>query len=313
MVSLKRFPCVGLLFVVPILQATAQAAMTFTPGHYYSTNYWSRTILEYDQAGQSVGWLTVPSSQADELRGITFGPDGLLYVTAVRDTGFAILALDQTGNIHATYSGGIYIRGNLSYGKIAVDQQSIYIAGQNQLMKFERGSQNPGSTIFTENQVFDVEILPDGNLLAASAYRVHEITSSGAIVREISPVGNYFTDIRGIEFDPATNNLFVTHLGHTGFFFQLMRIDASTGLLEESTDFTYADDLFLTNSGDLLVGSRSETPRFYSQGLDQTGQLSGSERMFVTQLVPEPSAIGLALCSISALILIGHRRLRARV
>jgi hypothetical protein len=175
--------------------------------------------------------------------------------------------------------------GNLSDGKIALDQQYIYVAGGDDLVRFTVGDLNSGVSIYTNNQVFDVKILPNGHLFVASAYGIDEITNTGAIVRSISLIGAGFVDIRGVEYNPAMDKLFVTALGYTGFEFQLMRINASTGVLENSVFLWYGDDLFLTRSGTLLVGSRTQAPRIYNQNLFNVGTLGTAERMFVTQYI----------------------------
>ncbi len=268
---------------------TASGALTFVPGNYYSANYFSRTITEYNPSGGVIGSYDVPAAQADEIRGITFGPDGLLYATAVRGSGFAVLAMDSSGAIHQTYSmPSVYVFGNLSYGKIAVDSQHIYVAGANQVTRFDVGNPDSGTAIYSNNQLFDVDLLPNGDLLAASAYYIDEITPAGSVVRNIP---GSFVDIRGIEYNPAANDLFVTELGYTGFYFQLMRLDGTTGALEANTSFWYGDDLFLTDTGNLLVGSRTLPPGIFTQNLGQIGSLGPNSQMFVTEyLVPEPSA-----------------------
>jgi hypothetical protein len=262
--------------------------IAFVPGHYYTSNYFSLVITEYDSAGAVVGSYTVPSALGAEVRGLAFGADGLLYATLSRGgSGFAVLALRNTGEVVASYAGPVYTGGNLSFGKIAMDNQYLYVCGQDVLTRFTLGNPSSGTTIYTANQIYDVKPLPNGHLFVASAYYVDEITSSGGFVRRIQLTGGQsFTDIRGIEYNPATNILFVTHLGHTGFFFKIMRVDATTGALLNSADFTYADDLFLDLSGDLLVGSRVENPSFFSQNLAQQNSLNGGQQMFVTQYAP---------------------------
>jgi hypothetical protein len=87
----------------------ANADITFTPGHLYSTfdELGSTTdIIEYGETGMVLGSLTVPSLvEGDELRGIAFGPDGFLYAVRVHfaESGFDVLALDSSGTVHATY------------------------------------------------------------------------------------------------------------------------------------------------------------------------------------------------------------------
>ena len=290
--NIRRLIRVALLaFTVIWILPNANADFTFTPGHIYSTfreigN--TQDIIEYSETGTVLGSLTPPSLiEGDELHGIAFGADGFLYAVKVHfaESGFSVLVLDSSGTVHAAYTmGGIYY-GNLSYGKIALDQQYIYVAGGDDLVRFTVGSPNSGVSIYTNNQVFDVKILPNGHLFVAHAYGIDEITNAGTIVRSISLIGADFVDVRGIEYDPAIDKLFVTELGYTNFEFRLMRINASTGVLENSVYFVYGDDLFLTQSNTLLVGSRTETPRIYNENCEFLRTLGTAERMFVTQYI----------------------------
>lgn len=269
-----------------VLGARSSVAFDFEPDHFYTTNYFERTIFQYDETGALVDSLEVPPADADDLKGLAFGPDGLLYVTATKGSGFEVLALDAAGTVHARYPGSVYVRGNLSFGKLAVDELHLYVAGQNQLTRFELGDPGSATSIYSDNQVYDVEILPSGNLLVLSAYRLAEITPQGQLVRNIAPASpDRFVDARGVEYDDVTGKIFVTHLGYSGFFFRLMRLEGATGALEDSVEFSYADDLFLTSIGDLLVGSRTQTPGFFDQALQPLGGLDGGSRMFVTQYV----------------------------
>ncbi|HEV2842561.1 MAG TPA: hypothetical protein VGW39_14655 [Chthoniobacterales bacterium] len=269
-------------------EAGPAGAFAFVPGHYYTSNYSSRVITQYDAAGTVVGSYTVPSALGQEVQGLAFSPDGLLYATLGRGSdGFAVLALRSDGSVAASYEGSVYVAGNLSYGKIGLDSQYLYVCGQNVLTRFRLGDPLSGTPIYMGNQIFDVKPLPNGHLFVASAYSVDEITTSGALVRHIPLTGGqFFTDIRGIEYNPATNILFVTHLGSSSFSFKIMRINATTGALLSSATFIYADDLFLDSSGKLLVGSRTEDPTFYSQDLVPGNSLNGGQQMFVTQYAP---------------------------
>jgi hypothetical protein len=60
--------------------------------------------------------------------------------------------------------------------------------------------------------------------------------------------------------------------------------------------------LFLTRSGDLLVGSRTMAPRIYTQELDQIDTLGTAERIFVTQYIPEPATIAYLLAAAGVLV-----------
>jgi hypothetical protein len=276
--------------------AGPSGALEFVRGHFYTTNYFERTIFEYDETGAIVDSLAVSADDADDLKGLAFGADGLLYVAAVVDRGFEVLVLDEDGVIHERYPGAVYVRGNLSFGKLVMDDRYLYVAGQNWLTRFELGDPGSATAIFSDNQIYDVDVLPGGNLLVLSAYRIHEITPDGTPIRQLGPsFPNQLTDARGLEYDDVTGRLFVTHLGHSGFFYRLMELDFATGALLDDTAFTYADDLFVTLSGDLLVGSRLETPRFYDQDLQQVGALEGPPRMFVTQYTLEDPTLEIAI------------------
>jgi hypothetical protein len=289
--KIRRLTCVALLaFAVTWSLPNANAGFTFTPGHIYSTWTFGNTtnVIEYSVDGTFLGSLTIPSLvQDDELRGIAFGPDGLLYAVMVHfaDSGFQVLVLDSSGIVHQTYRmEGVYVWGNEGSGKIALDQQYIYVGGGDDLVRFTMGDPTSGESIYTNNQVFDVNILPSGHLFVCSAYQVDEITKSGSFVRTVVFTnGIDFVDIRGIEYNPATNKLFVTQLGTTGSKYSILRVNASTGEIETGTLFNYANDLFLTASGNLAVGSWTETARIYNQDLIFVSPLGTDQRQFVTQ------------------------------
>jgi hypothetical protein len=293
---------------------TAAAQLSFVPSDYYTSNFFSDTITQYDGAGNVVGSLTLSSSYGSEVRGLTIGSGNLLYATVVNNTGFSVLALNGAGVPQQSYSGNVYVAGNISFGKIAIDGQYLYVAGQDHLTRFRLGDPSSGTSIYTNNQVFDVKPLPNGNLFVASAYQVQEITSAGVVVRTLalsSSDGLPINDIRGIEYNAATNALFVTELGHSGSYSQLLRYDATTGALEKETTFTDGDDVVLTLSGLLLVGSPSNSPTFFDQDLNAEGVLQGGQQIFVTQLVPEPSTVELILIC-AALGALGRRRLHSQ-
>jgi hypothetical protein len=223
------------------------------------------------------------------VKGLAFGADGLLYAAVSRgSSGFTVVALRSDGSVAASYDGTDYIFTNLSLGKIAMDNQYLYVCG-GVITRFNLGDTSSATPIYGGG-IYDVKPLPNGHLFVALQSWVDEITTGGAFVRRIELTGGgfgtYFTDIRGIEYNPATNILFVTHLGHTDFYDRIMRVNATTGALLSSTTFTYADDLFLDSSGNLLVGSSSLNPTFFSQNLVRGNSLNGGQQMFVTQYAP---------------------------
>lgn len=288
------------------------AAFSLVPGDLYSSNYSSLTIQHHDRNGSLLDSLTLPSSYGMELKGMAFGPQGWLYaVAATSNFGTAVYAFDSSGGLRESYASNNYVYGNLSYGKIAFGNDGrFYVAGQDQLMAFTPGMANP-SVIYTNNQVFDVEALPSGNLLVLSAYELKEITPSGQVVRSIGPNGGWLTDARGVEYDPVSHDIFVSMLGSSNNFFSVMRLDSSTGQVEASTNLWYADDLLLTDDGRLVVGSRMLAPTIFDLNLHPIGTFNGGQQMFVAQMpVPEPAAAVLLLLGLP--LLAWRRRNAAR-
>ena len=290
--KIRRLIRVVLFTIVVIWNASANAGLTFTPGHFYSTSSagGSPNIYEYSETGAFLSSITPQSLiPGDELRGIAFGPDGLLYAVKMHfaESGFEILAVDSSGNVHVTYTmGDINVRDDSGYGKIAFDQQYIYVAGGTDLVRFTFGNPNSGVSIYTNNAIIDVKALPDGHLFVAWAYGVDEIMNTGTIVRSIPLIGAEWSNVQGIEYDPRINRLFATQIGD----FLLMRINASTGVLENFVNLSYGNDLFLTQSNTLLVGGYTEPPGIFDEKLISIGSLDSEARVFVTQYTtPTPT------------------------
>ena len=130
----------------------------------------------------------------------------------------------------------------------------IFVAGGDDVVRFTLGDPSSETSIYTNNQLFDVNILPSGHLFVCSAYQVDEITNTGGFIRTVvSSNGTDFVDMWGIEYNSATNKLFITQLGTTGSKYSILRVNATTGEIETGTLFNYANDLFLTQSGNLAV------------------------------------------------------------
>jgi hypothetical protein len=269
----------------------AASLADFTPGDFYTANYSSNTIIYYDGSGARVGSFTVPLGVADEVRGLAFGPDGLLYAVAAFQGGINVVALDSDGHVQQAYPYNAWIGGNISYGKIDFDQSgSFYVGTSDGLVRFDLGDPASG-TLLTHGDIFAVRALPSGNLLIASSYAISEIDNSGSFVRSIQPHGVFFADLRGLAYDASSDTIFATMLGYTGNYFQLMALEGTTGDLLAQTYFWYGDDICLASDGRLIVGSRTQSPGIFTEDLNQLGSFAGDSRMFVTQvpeLLPSP-------------------------
>ncbi|WP_428305461.1 hypothetical protein [Lacipirellula sp.] len=276
-----------LLTAFTLSSGVADGAITFLPGHYYASNYNSSIITQFDADSTPIASVNL----GREVRGIAFGPDGLLYaVTRPQSFGFEVLAIDGQGAIKAAYGADApYLGGNLSSGKISVGNSHVYVAGGSMVTRFQIGNPASATKFYESNKVFDVEVLPSGNLLVGSGNEVLELTADGEAIRSIGR--SHFSGVRGVEFDPVTNKVFVAHWGSTGLYEQVARVDWLTGTLEKVVTLHHPDDLFITSEGELLVGSGSQIPRFVSQNLHEGRSLGGFPNTFVTQYtIPEPAA-----------------------
>jgi hypothetical protein len=304
---IKSLVCgAAVLFSLPAAQAGV-----WSVGDLYTSSSFSSTIRHYDVKGNYLDSMSLASQYGENVKGMAFDKNGWLYAVSSNKGGMAVTALDSAGNVHGTFSGPGYITGNISYGKIAFGKNGeFYVAGSNNLVAFTPG-ESAGKVIYTNNQVFDVKVLPSGNLLVLSAYSLEEITPAGTLVRALN--STYLVDARGVEYDPVNNDIFVTMLGYSDNFFQLMRLNGTTGVLEAKTSYWYGDDLLLTDARQLIAGSRTQAPGMFDLSLNLLGKLQGDEQMFVAQLgapasVPEPASAALLLAGIAMIGALRRRR-----
>jgi WD40 repeat protein len=297
------------LGIALIAQPLSALAITFTPGDIYTSNYSSSAIIHQNSAGVYVDSMTLSPAYGSEVRGLAFGPQGWLYAVTQQNLGFGVVAIDSTGTVRESYTGSTYVGGNLSYGKIAFSSNGqFFVTGQNSLIAFTPGIAT-GTTVYSNNQVFDVDALPSGNLLVLSAYQLKEITPTGSVVRTITP-NISLGDARGVEYNPATNDIYISMLGYSGQSFRLMRLDGTSGTVEKNESFWYGDDMFLTSDNKLIVGSRTQAPGIFDLDLNRTGTLTAGQQMFVTQMpVPEPNNGYLMAAGLSILLLRSRHKL----
>ena len=138
------------------------------------------------------------------------------------------------------------------------------------------------------------------------------MTPSGSIVRTINPGPNFaFATLRGVEYDPSNNWIYVSQLGASPIINTpqgIARLDGTTGLFINEVNYTNPNDLWLATSGRLIVGSRSLSPGIFSEDLQPIGTFNGSAQSFVTEFVPEPDSLLLTGFALTALTLLAMRR-----
>lgn len=281
---------------------SSRAALLFTTGDYFTSNpyypyYQPNAIDEFDSAGTLAGTLSLPAAVAGNVRGIAFGPDGLLYTTVALGTGSAVLALDRFGNVRQTYAMPS-LDASLS-GAIAVDDRHIFVSVGSSLMRFDLGQPSSGRQIYSQTDRLTDQVLePGGNLFVSSYYGIAEITADGTVLRTLAPdsTASQYLAIEGLAFNPAANQLFVTATLSGTYDALIVRLDAATGAVEKTTTFA-GGGLVLTLDGKLLVGTGSGfngLPQFFTQDLQALQTLGFYRATYVAQrTVPETSALAL--------------------
>jgi hypothetical protein len=295
-------------------------ALGFTPGHLYSTS--DTAINEYDATGRLLSSL--PAGPGGELRGLAFGRDGLLYV--VRDDPVlfrtaSVQALKDDGTVVRTYTFSGTVFGNGSFGKITFDHDGnrFYVGASNGVYRFDTAVST--GTLFASTEAFDVEVLPNGEILALGGYELRRYSDTGTLLNTVTTLldplgitggaGPWLVDARGVEFDAATNRTFVSMLGYSSVVplqFKVLALDGNSNRIADMADYWYADDLFVGQGQQLLVGSWTQSPGIFSTELDPLGRFDGPSAQFVTALpVPEPGALALWLLGLPALLLAARR------
>lgn len=306
------------LFLTCFIISAKPVVADFVDGHYFSTDANSSEIQEYDSFGNHVGTLA-PTIGSDEIiRGTAFGRDGLLYAVVPSHSGPArVVSMDSSGAIIDSYHFTPFTGSNGSYGKMTFgDNGKFYVTSGLGVVEFTTGNLTSGNLISNRGG-FDIEYLPNGNLLVAEAYSIKELDANGTVIRTINLSDPYenapgsnvgFTDLRGLAYDSDEDVIYATQLGHSSFSFQLMKIEASTGYLLDHEYFWYGDEISLNNDGTLAVASRTQDPGFFDSDLNYLGSFDSADgRIFISQYqaVPEPLAVPVL---VGAALLVWRRR-----
>lgn len=301
---MKKIFVFVICFSLILISASQAHAFSFSQNHFYATYGNTNSITEYNSSGSVVDTLTLSSLGGDQyLRGLAFGPDGLLYATVGQTNNFNVLAINSSGDIQQTYMHTGAVGGNISYGKINFDNNGHFYVGDGAgIVRFNMGNPSSGDRFSgVTSGVFDIKTSPNNNMLIITAYDLLELDSSGNQVREISP-SVMLADNRGLEYDPQTNVIYLSMLGYSNFYDRILKLDGVSGQMLDNEYFLYADDLALTNDGRLIVASRAQSPGIFNTNLNYLGSFSGTEEMFVTQYaIPEPTSILLFIMGLGGL------------
>lgn len=298
--------------VLPI----AAFAFSFDRDSYYASN--ATVINQYATDGTLLDSLTPQSSLSPdaELRGIAFGRDHLLYVVRNRDSWTpgapeegVIEAMDFKGQVRRTYTlpAGL---GQCGCGQIAFDRsgENFYVVSGSGIARFNIHS-SQGTAIIQEGPIGGMTIMPNGDLLVAGNDQLKRYTSSGVLVATIAgPEQAQISDplkltsaynqipdneislvsTTGVAYDQATNTIFVSMLGyHSGprpkvdMRDKVLAIDGDTWALKAINTYTGVSNLILTTQGQLLMGSRFQSPASLDMNLQSMIAFGGPPARFL--------------------------------
>jgi hypothetical protein len=172
-------------------------------------------------------------------------------------------------------------------------------------LRFEIGNPSSGQR-FLSHGYNSVALLPDRHFLAADNYSLYELDTNGSVLRSLDRAGDVaFTDLTGVAYDAATNTIFATMAGHSGFFYQLMKIDYSSGdLLGTTSAGPHPGDIVITREGTLLVASGSQPAKLFTRELERVLTLGTSVSRFATQYVPEPPSHEFAVMVLAGVVVL---------
>jgi hypothetical protein len=254
----------------------------FMAGDVYTSTYFTTTIRHYSADGRYVDSLTLPSMYGREIRGMTSGPDGLLYAVVPDSTAYKVLAFDETGAVQFVYQGSTYILGYVFDGKINFGADGhFYVAGKDQITAFALGDPT-GHVIYSQYHAdfHDVVPLPSGNLLVLTDTELDEIAPSGTFVG----MRRYgLNNARAIAYDPDSNRIFMT----TGDFpYEIFAFDYSTGAQLASGYAYHGTDIELTWDKRLIVGAYDRSPYVLDENLQSPlgAWFEGPRQPFVVQV-----------------------------
>ncbi|WP_396270068.1 hypothetical protein [Ideonella sp.] len=261
---------------------------------YYASR--GNAIDQYSTSGALE--RTYPLTGADSAaKGIAFGPGGMYVVRSSVWGTSRVEVFNEASTLIRTYSmagqmSGLVTSGNLRF---APDKKTFYVSALDGVYRFPV-SGTAGEKIIDVSST-DVAVMPNGELLVAENYSISRYSADGKPLSSVTtlsdphrlaPPGAWLVNVRGVTYDPRSDTTFVTMLGYSDFYFQLIALEGTSNVIKGRTQFGYANTMNLTPDGKLLVGSWTQSPGMFSftntvpMTFTQIGSLQAPNASFVT-------------------------------
>ena len=266
-------------------------AFDFVSGQFFTTagflepDYPVRTVRRYSATGQYVESLSLPSGVGtpDAAHGLSFGPDGLLYVVSIDYSGTEVVALHRTGVVARKYSAPQGYGGSAASGKIVFSADgNFFVTTGLSILRFS-STLPSGVAIYSDSEIEALAALPSGNLLVLTRFSLKEITASGTVVRTISPSVTLY-DAISLAYDAQSDSIYVGMIQGDS----VIRIAAADGVLLNQATVPSPFDIRITKDRSVVVTSRYGNPKFHDITLQSLGVFGGVPQLFIAEV---PSAL----------------------
>ncbi|MEO1035137.1 MAG: Ig-like domain-containing protein [Pseudomonadota bacterium] len=260
-----------------------------------------RTIYEYTPDGVLIRAVPItPTQSNEEAAGIGVGPDGRLYVVLVdRFDTSRLVAVDRDGAILSSYNLPRPNSSSFNFNKLAFsDDGTAFISGAPGVVTVDLRTASVETLYSSTEQVYDVVVLPSGNLLIAERRAVFEIdATTGDQIRQITlsdpnglAISVFFPNINALEYDEQRNLIYVSEESSpTGLY----AYDFNTGILQRVVEFRSPADLFVSDDT-VLVGSFDVPSILSISDLSVIRPFDQIRRFFVSRYFPVPSPLVIA-------------------
>jgi sugar lactone lactonase YvrE len=229
-------------------------------------------VVRYDNSGNLIGVFVAPDSNLNTPRGLTFGPDGNLYVCSINNN--QVLRYDGTA--------GTFIDAFVPVGSGGIKGPEVAVFGNDGFLYVSNFGTNPT----TDNQGMQVNML-DGQVTRYDA-------TTGAFDSVFASSADIRGNVDGIAFGPS-GDLFVTSLNRNSPDQPgVLEFDGTTGAFK--SQFTHGTSLFLPRDiafgpeGNLYVVDIGNNPN----GDSRVARFDGTTGQYTDDYIPFGSGLYVA-------------------